>query len=147
MVLYHRYFTCAFLWANYTCIYSFLSMRISFVWFSNLSGHICLSSWVSSSMVLNISHMLIKKVSSSMVQLAVECIFCSACIRFVECCPQEGLTGRFTDSADLPFSRELIHCYLSLTCFPNCREALDWSWKFCIRLANKCRQVGYKAGS
>lgn len=26
-------------------------------------------------------------------QLAVECIFCSACIRFVECCPQEGLTG------------------------------------------------------
>lgn len=29
-------------------------------------------------------------------QLAVECIFCSACIRFVECCPQEGLTGLFT---------------------------------------------------
>ncbi|KAG6553135.1 hypothetical protein Mapa_005194 [Marchantia paleacea] len=25
-------------------------------------------------------------------KLAVECIFCSACIRFVECCPQEGLT-------------------------------------------------------
>lgn len=24
-------------------------------------------------------------------KLAVECIFCSACIRFVECCPQEGL--------------------------------------------------------
>ncbi|KAL0396630.1 UNVERIFIED_CONTAM: Cell morphogenesis protein PAG1 [Sesamum calycinum] len=28
-------------------------------------------------------------------KLAVECIFCSACIRFVECCPQEGLTGLF----------------------------------------------------
>ncbi|XP_065618081.1 uncharacterized protein LOC136062668 [Quercus suber] len=27
-------------------------------------------------------------------QLAVECIFCSACIRFVECCPQEGLTEK-----------------------------------------------------
>ncbi|KAL4591826.1 hypothetical protein LXL04_004799 [Taraxacum kok-saghyz] len=26
--------------------------------------------------------------------LAVECIFCSACIRFVECCPQEGLTEK-----------------------------------------------------
>ncbi|KAK2968614.1 hypothetical protein RJ640_028261 [Escallonia rubra] len=26
-------------------------------------------------------------------KLAVECIFCSAGIRFVECCPQEGLTG------------------------------------------------------
>ncbi|CAL5327293.1 unnamed protein product [Camellia sinensis] len=26
-------------------------------------------------------------------KLAVECIFCSACIRFVECCPQEGLTA------------------------------------------------------
>ncbi|KAM7262265.1 hypothetical protein ACFE04_021342 [Oxalis oulophora] len=25
-------------------------------------------------------------------KLAVECIFCSACIRFVECCSQEGLT-------------------------------------------------------
>lgn len=25
-------------------------------------------------------------------KLAVECIFCSACIRFVECCPQDGLT-------------------------------------------------------
>ncbi|KMZ69916.1 hypothetical protein ZOSMA_202G00020 [Zostera marina] len=25
-------------------------------------------------------------------KLAVECIFCSACIRFVECCPQEGIT-------------------------------------------------------
>ncbi|CAM6088431.1 unnamed protein product [Calypogeia fissa] len=25
-------------------------------------------------------------------KLAVECIFCSACIRFVECCPQEGLS-------------------------------------------------------
>ncbi|OWM64475.1 hypothetical protein CDL15_Pgr020442 [Punica granatum] len=24
----------------------------------------------------------------------VECIFCSACIRFVECCPQEGLTEK-----------------------------------------------------
>ncbi|XP_058009384.1 uncharacterized protein LOC110670752 isoform X2 [Hevea brasiliensis] len=27
-------------------------------------------------------------------KLAVECIFCSACIRFVECCPQEGLTEK-----------------------------------------------------
>ncbi|XP_016561247.1 uncharacterized protein LOC107860416 [Capsicum annuum] len=35
-----------------------------------------------------------QKVSSSMVQLAVECIFCSTCIRFVECCPQEGLTEK-----------------------------------------------------
>ncbi|KAL2624356.1 hypothetical protein R1flu_008601 [Riccia fluitans] len=26
-------------------------------------------------------------------KLAVECIFSSACIRFVECCPQDGLTG------------------------------------------------------
>jgi hypothetical protein len=26
-------------------------------------------------------------------QLAVECIFCSACIRFAEYCPQEGITG------------------------------------------------------
>lgn len=26
-------------------------------------------------------------------QHAVECIFCSACIRFFKCCPQEGLTG------------------------------------------------------
>ena len=26
-------------------------------------------------------------------QLYVECIFCSACIRFVQCCPPEGLTG------------------------------------------------------
>ncbi|GAB4828880.1 hypothetical protein Ancab_018540 [Ancistrocladus abbreviatus] len=27
-------------------------------------------------------------------KLAIECIFCSACIRFVECCPQEGLTEK-----------------------------------------------------
>lgn len=27
-------------------------------------------------------------------KLAVECIFCSACIRIVECCPQEGLTEK-----------------------------------------------------
>lgn len=27
-------------------------------------------------------------------KLAVECIFCSACIRFVECCPQEGITEK-----------------------------------------------------
>ncbi|KAM3712943.1 hypothetical protein ACB098_01G219600 [Castanea mollissima] len=27
-------------------------------------------------------------------KLGVECIFCSACIRFVECCPQEGLTEK-----------------------------------------------------
>ncbi|XP_068646926.1 uncharacterized protein [Aristolochia californica] len=27
-------------------------------------------------------------------KLAVECIFCSACIRFVECCPQDGLTEK-----------------------------------------------------
>ncbi|KAG6602549.1 Protein furry-like-like protein, partial [Cucurbita argyrosperma subsp. sororia] len=27
-------------------------------------------------------------------KLAVECIFCSACIRFVECCPQEELTEK-----------------------------------------------------
>ncbi|XP_065854824.1 uncharacterized protein [Euphorbia lathyris] len=27
-------------------------------------------------------------------KLAVECIFCSACIRFVECCPQEGLNEK-----------------------------------------------------
>ncbi|XP_022884197.1 protein furry homolog-like isoform X2 [Olea europaea var. sylvestris] len=27
-------------------------------------------------------------------KLAVECIFCSACIRFVECCPQGGLTEK-----------------------------------------------------
>ncbi|KAM0039800.1 putative Cell morphogenesis protein [Helianthus debilis subsp. tardiflorus] len=27
-------------------------------------------------------------------KLAVECIFCSACIRFAECCPQEGLTEK-----------------------------------------------------
>ncbi|GAV60082.1 MOR2-PAG1_N domain-containing protein/MOR2-PAG1_C domain-containing protein/MOR2-PAG1_mid domain-containing protein [Cephalotus follicularis] len=27
-------------------------------------------------------------------KLAVECIFCSACIRFVQCCPQEGLTEK-----------------------------------------------------
>ncbi|PSR87776.1 Protein furry-like [Actinidia chinensis var. chinensis] len=27
-------------------------------------------------------------------KLAVECIFCSACIRFVECCPHEGLTEK-----------------------------------------------------
>ncbi|XP_042060200.1 uncharacterized protein LOC121804639 [Salvia splendens] len=27
-------------------------------------------------------------------KLAVECILCSACIRFVECCPQEGLTEK-----------------------------------------------------
>ncbi|KAK9110935.1 hypothetical protein Scep_018454 [Stephania cephalantha] len=27
-------------------------------------------------------------------KLAVECIFCFACIRFVECCPQEGLTEK-----------------------------------------------------
>ncbi|MED6106757.1 hypothetical protein PIB30_007417 [Stylosanthes scabra] len=27
-------------------------------------------------------------------KLVVECIFCSACIRFVECCPQEGLTEK-----------------------------------------------------
>ena len=26
-------------------------------------------------------------------QLAVECIFCLACIRFVKCCPPEGLKG------------------------------------------------------
>ncbi|KAJ7549297.1 hypothetical protein O6H91_07G048400 [Diphasiastrum complanatum] len=31
-------------------------------------------------------------VSTFQRKLAVECIFCSACIRFVECCPQEGLT-------------------------------------------------------
>eukprot|EP01018_Ginkgo_biloba_P009954 Gb_13939 [translate_table: standard] len=38
-------------------------------------------------------------------KLAVECIFCSACIRFVECCPQEGLTG-----APLSFSFCLLDC-------------------------------------
>nr|GMC62253.1 protein furry homolog-like [Ipomoea batatas] len=27
-------------------------------------------------------------------KLGVECIFCSACIRFVECCPQEGVTEK-----------------------------------------------------
>ncbi|XP_020587896.1 cell morphogenesis protein PAG1 isoform X2 [Phalaenopsis equestris] len=27
-------------------------------------------------------------------KLAVECIFCSACIPFVECCPQEGITEK-----------------------------------------------------
>ncbi|XP_042425737.1 uncharacterized protein LOC122013534 [Zingiber officinale] len=27
-------------------------------------------------------------------KLGVECIFCSACIRFVECCPQEGITEK-----------------------------------------------------
>lgn len=27
-------------------------------------------------------------------KLAVECIFCSACIRFAECCPQEGITEK-----------------------------------------------------
>ncbi|XP_020250386.1 uncharacterized protein LOC109827782 isoform X2 [Asparagus officinalis] len=27
-------------------------------------------------------------------KLSVECIFCSACIRFVECCPQEGITEK-----------------------------------------------------
>ncbi|PKA53442.1 hypothetical protein AXF42_Ash012384 [Apostasia shenzhenica] len=27
-------------------------------------------------------------------KLAVECMFCSACIRFVECCPQEGITEK-----------------------------------------------------
>ncbi|XP_078160934.1 ARM repeat superfamily protein isoform X3 [Carex rostrata] len=27
-------------------------------------------------------------------KLAVECVFCSACIRFAECCPQEGITER-----------------------------------------------------
>lgn len=31
-------------------------------------------------------------VSTFQRKLAVECIFCSACIRFVECCPQGGLT-------------------------------------------------------
>ncbi|CAN1815370.1 Protein furry homolog-like [Linum perenne] len=27
-------------------------------------------------------------------KLAVECIFCSACIRFAECCPQDGITEK-----------------------------------------------------
>ncbi|KAJ3672294.1 hypothetical protein LUZ60_007015 [Juncus effusus] len=27
-------------------------------------------------------------------KLRVECVFCSACIRFAECCPQEGITER-----------------------------------------------------
>lgn len=27
------------------------------------------------------------------IQLAVECIFCSAAVRFVESCPAEGLSG------------------------------------------------------
>ncbi|KAG9149470.1 hypothetical protein Leryth_023324, partial [Lithospermum erythrorhizon] len=27
-------------------------------------------------------------------KVAIECIFCSACIRFVECCPPDGLTER-----------------------------------------------------
>lgn len=31
----------------------------------------------------------------SIIQLAVECVFCSACIRFAECCPQEGINGPF----------------------------------------------------
>lgn len=33
-------------------------------------------------------------VSTYQKKLAVECIFCSACIRFVECCPQEGITEK-----------------------------------------------------
>jgi hypothetical protein len=33
-------------------------------------------------------------------KLAVECIFCSACIRFVECCPQEGLTEKLWEGLE-----------------------------------------------
>lgn len=42
------------------------------------------------------------------VQLAVECIFCSACIRFVECCPQEGITGNSCLYLDLYFFLPLL---------------------------------------
>lgn len=42
-------------------------------------------------------------------QLAVECIFCSACIRFAECCPQEGLNGLFVCLFSF-FPRKCVYC-------------------------------------
>lgn len=67
-------------------------------------------------------------------QLAVECIFCSACIRFVECCPQEGLTGLLTIRLFcIPF--EFVRL-VTLQLVSICREALVWAGEFCFWLAN-----------
>ncbi|CAL5372699.1 unnamed protein product [Camellia sinensis] len=48
-------------------------------------------------------------------KLAVECIFCSVCIRFVECCPQEGLTEKLVVSqVDYPSLVDLRGLLLDL---------------------------------
>jgi hypothetical protein len=60
-------------------------------------------------------------------KLAVECIFCSACIRFVECCPQEGLTGLLVSLFRF-FSTKCGYCLAKRrTSLVNGREAMVWT--------------------
>ena len=70
----------------------------------------------------------------------MECIFCSACIRFVECCLPEGLTGLLCT----PLISEFGNFNTTLKCdrtWMLCREALVWAWELCVWLAYQCRQV------
>lgn len=81
-----------------------------------------------------------------MVQLSVECIFCSACICFVECCPQEGITGFYQLSPSFSslgnrFLHLVFRSDMTLLCFS--RKVMVWVREFCVRLANQCRQVWF----
>ncbi|XP_077229196.1 ARM repeat superfamily protein isoform X2 [Tasmannia lanceolata] len=64
-------------------------------------------------------------------KLAVECIFCSACIRFVECCPPEGLYGFY-----ICFNQIWISLYENMALLLFLFSVLKFSLSF-FRVAEK----------
>lgn len=101
-----------FVWPAYLLSYKMMWMRLSQHWISEncdvcaWSLHIYFKWPDKSYRVLTIWTLLVSEkeiIYTFLDQLAVECIFCLACICFVKCCPPEGLKG-----LGLP---SLVHLY------------------------------------